>query len=122
MSNISIKLNLLQLKVAVRKMNSEKSGTIDCLVIPIDQNHLFRGNKGIYLDLQAFELKNKKEDSKDTHIVKQSLPKEVYDGLTEQDRKDMPILRNAIVWEAQLKEETTVSSAEPQDEFNDLPF
>jgi hypothetical protein len=45
MSNISIKINLRQLKSAVRTMKSA-SGEIECLIIPINQNHLIKGEKG----------------------------------------------------------------------------
>ena len=55
MSRISGKLNLLQLH-AVRKMISGKAGAVECLVIPIEKNRLFIGEKGIYLDLIAFEI------------------------------------------------------------------
>ena len=46
MSNISIKINLRQLKSAVRTMKAD-SGNIECLIKPIDQNYLVRGEKGI---------------------------------------------------------------------------
>lgn len=119
MANISIKLNLLQLICSVKKMQA-KSGLIDCLVIPIDQNHLFKGEKGIYLDIMAFEIKNKKGDSKDTHLLKQSLPKEDYEALTDEEKKEIPIIGNAIVWG--YSEQEPKSSPAAIDEDSDLPF
>ena len=97
MSNISIKINLRQLKSAVRTMKSA-SGLIECIVIPIQQNYLIKGEKGIYFDMQAYELKDKKADRKDTHLVKQSLPKEVFDSMTDEEKKAMPIIGNLVVW------------------------
>ena len=97
MSNISIKINLRQLKSAIRTMKGA-SGQIECLIIPIDQNHLVKGEKGVYLDMQAYELKEKKADRKDTHLVKQSLPREVFDSMTDEEKMSMPIMGNLVVW------------------------
>jgi len=61
MSNISVKINLRQLKSAVRTMKSA-SGDVECLIIPIVAKHLVKGEKGVYIDLMGFELKDKKPD------------------------------------------------------------
>lgn len=121
MGNISIRLNLLQLNAAVKKLKGQ-SGEIECLVLPIKQNSLYEGEKGIYLDLQAFEIKNKKGDSKDTHLIKQSLPKEVYDKLTEEERKEQPIIGNATMWGGGPATEKVKSSSAPLGSEDDLPF
>ncbi len=97
MSNISIKINLRQLKSAVRPMKGI-SGEVMCLIIPIDQNHLVKGEKGVYLDMQAYELKEKKGDRKDTHLIKQSFPKDVFDKMTEDEKLALPIFGNLVVW------------------------
>ena len=120
MSNISGKLNLMQLKAAIRRMDG-KSGPIDCLVIPIEANHLFRGDKGIYLDLIAFENKAKNDAIKDTHLVKQSLPKEVLEAMTEDEKKSQPILGNLRVW-GEFIEHPPQSDMTVQDEITGLPF
>ena len=96
MSNISGKLNLMQLKAAIRKMNGA-NGPIDCIVIPIEANHLFRGEQGVYLDLIAFESKTKNEKIKDTHLVKQSLPKEVLELMSDEERKSQPIIFQFLI-------------------------
>jgi hypothetical protein len=95
--NISIKLNLRQLKSHVMNLNG-KNGTIKCLVLPIAENSLYEGEKGIYLDLQAWEIKEKRADRKDTHIIKQSYLKEVFDQLTDTQKQSIPIIGNAILW------------------------
>jgi len=120
MSRISGKLNLLQLH-AVRKMISGQAGPVECLVIPIGKNKLFIGDKGIYLDLIAFEIEKPKEGSKDTHLVKQSFSKEEREAMTEEELKSMPILGNLSVWDGQSTSEP-VSPVEVQDELSDLPF
>lgn len=120
MSNISIKLNLLQLNAVVKKLKG-KSGEIECLVLPLRENNFFVSEKGIYLDLQAFELKQKKEGSKDTHLVKQSLPKEVYEQLSEEGKRAIPIIGNLAIWDSGTAQQTR-SSAVSTDETDDLPF
>ena len=122
MSNISVKINLRQLKSTVRVMKGA-SGDIECLVIPINVNHLVKGEKGIYLDLMGFEIKEKKADRKDTHLVKQSMPKEVYEVMTEAQKKEAPILGNMIVWGYQEAEPVEYSVDElPDIPGDDLPF
>jgi len=58
MSNISGKLNLMQLNAAIRRMDGQ-NGPVNCVVIPIEANHLFQGDKGIYLDLLLLKVKLK---------------------------------------------------------------
>jgi len=120
MSNISGKLNLMQLKAAIRKMNGA-NGPIDCIVIPIEANHLFRGEQGVYLDLIAFESKTKNEKIKDTHLVKQSLPKEILDAMTEDEKRSQPIIGNLRVW-GEYQESAPQSDMTVGDEKDDLPF
>ena len=121
MSRILGKLNLGQLKGQVKVMQGQ-SGMIECLVLPIIQNNLFKGEKGIYLDLIAFEIENKKGDSKDTHLVKQSLPKEVFEKMTDEQKKAMPIIGNLRVWDSTYSEAEPQTNMEPQAESDDLPF
>lgn len=118
MSNLTTKLNLAGLKHS-RKLMNGKSGQIDCLIIPINENHLFIGEKGLYLDLKHYEIKKPKEGQTDSHLVKQSLPSEIYEKLTEQEKEAMPILGNTRTWTPQSNEPQL---AEPQSEDDDLPF
>ena len=122
MSRISGKINLLQL-FAVRKMINGQAGLTECLVIPIEKNKLFIGDKGIYMDLIAFEIDPTKitADRKDTHLVKQSFSKEVRDAMTEEDLKKLPILGGLQVWSGNGESEP-VSSNVVQDEIDPLPF
>ena len=120
MSNISTKINLAGLVHAVQTKKS-KSGMVECLVIPIDQNFLYRGEKGLYLDLTHFEIMDKSkfaEGQKDTHLVKQSLPKDVYENMSEDQRKAFPILGSTIVWGGRNE----IPLASPISEDDDLPF
>lgn len=118
---ISSRINLLNLKCSVVNMKA-KSGMMDCLVIPIELNNLFKGDKGVYLDLIAFEVINKQANSKDTHLVKQSLPKEKREAMSEEDLKAMPILGNHAVWSDGQSTQEPVSNSAPISEVDDLPF
>lgn len=121
MANMSIKINLRQLKSTIKPFKKQDGSKVDCLVIPIDDNHLFKGEKGIYVDLAGFEIKNKVGDSKDTHLIKQSLPKEVYEKMNDQQRRAMPILGNAIVW-ARQEPAPVNTNLDTTGENDDLPF
>jgi len=123
MSRISGKLNLLNLHGVV-KMIPGKMGPVECVVIPLEKNKLFKGEKGIYLDLIAFEIAHDKrrEGSKDTHLVKQSFSKEVRESMTEEQIKSLPILGSLQAWDESFTESEPVSSSTTLREDDDLPF
>lgn len=106
---------------AIRKMITGELGPVECVVIPVEKNKLFIGKNGVYLDLIAFEITNKKSESKDTHLLKQSFSKEVREAMSEQELKDLPILGGLQVWDGQTEAEP-VSTMAVQDEKDDLPF
>jgi len=114
MKRINLKIDLLKLK-SVTQWSKGKTGPVECIVIPIDANNIYRGKSGLYLDMTAFELREPKDNQ--THLIKQSLPKEVFDTLTEEEKKAIPILGNANVVEVQ---ETTRPA--PLNEIDDLPY
>lgn len=118
MANISIKLNLRQLKSEVLK----REGKDDCIIIPIKQNNLFVGEKGIYLDVSAIELKNPIEGSKKTHLLKQNLNKEVYGKMSKEEKEAMPILGDAIYWGKREAAPQDVKTDISKEETDDLPF
>ena len=90
MSSSSIKLNLLQLQGAFVTNLKGKTATKRCLVIPVDDAHLYVGQKGCYLNMTAIEMQNSQYG--DTHCIKQNLEKSVYEGMTEEQRRAMPII------------------------------
>lgn len=121
MSNISIKLNLAGLIHGTRIEKGE-TGKQECIIIPIEKNNLYKGEKGLYIDLTAIEIKDRSKfsaDQKDTHLVKQNMPKDVYEKMTDEQKKALPILGNAIVWGNNTNES---SLAEPTSEEDPLPF
>jgi hypothetical protein len=98
-----------------------KLGPVECIVLPIEVNKLFKGEKGIYLDLIAFEIENPKEGSKDTHLVKQSFSKEEREKMTDEQLKALPIIGNLRVWNG-TSESEPASSMSPATEDDGLPF
>jgi hypothetical protein len=117
---ITGKLNLLNLTVA-RQMVKGKMGEVDCLVIPIEKNKLFVGEKGIYLDLIAFEIKEQKEGRTDTHLVKQSFSKAEREKMTDEQLKAIPILGSLNTGGVQQSQEP-ISRADILNAEDDMPF
>ena len=117
---ITISLNLRQFKHQV--ITTPKGAK--CLVIPIEENQFVDGEKGVYLNLAGFEIKDKKGDSKDTHLVKQSFKKEVYEKMTEDEKRNQPIIGNLTVWAGRQEAEPVASSVDPiaSTDLSDLPF
>lgn len=115
------KINLGQLKNVVKEMKG-KNGNVKAIILPIAENHLFEGKDGnIYLDIVAFELQNPQHN--DTHLIKQSLPKDVREKMSEEEKKSMPILGNLNTnigggSSAPVPSATVVSI----DDDEDLPF
>jgi hypothetical protein len=117
---ITGKINLLNLH-AVKRFEKGVSGLVECLIIPIEKNKLFVGEKGVYLDLVAFEIKNPKPDSKDTHLIKQSLSKDERSKMSEEQINAMPILGNLSV-NTGFTESAPVSPTTTLDPDSGLPF
>lgn len=96
MTDYNGKLNLLKLKRAGVMQIPGRTEVLRCLVIPIEENNIFISTdennrpKAAYLDLTAWALKNPKYE--ETHMIKQSLPKEVREKMTDEEKKAMPIL------------------------------
>lgn len=85
------KINLSKLESVLMTKKGKGDKEIEGIFIPIEMNHLFKSEKGnVYLDLIAFEIENPKYD--DTHLLKQSLPKEVREAMSDEERKNTAIL------------------------------
>lgn len=127
MANYSIKLDLKKMKEAGLVNIKGKDGrTRKCVVIPTDANReIYVGNKGIYLNLTAIETK---EVSKfgDSHFIKGSVDKEAFEALSEEERRNLPILGNMKPLERKVQEMQAASipdsAVSVADEEDDLPF
>ncbi|MBD5240506.1 MAG: hypothetical protein HDS59_00235 [Barnesiella sp.] len=90
MANYSIKTDLQKLNGAFVTDIKGKTATKRCLCIPIEGSGLFLGEKGCYLNMTAIEMQNPQFN--DTHCLKVSLDKEIYERLTEEQRAAQPIV------------------------------
>lgn len=118
---ITLNLNLGNLKSTIRTLKG-KSGDVECIIIPINENNLFKGQKGVYLKVVAFELKEKKDGRKDTHLLKQSFTVEEIEKMTEEQKNAIPLLGGLIDWDktTEVNESNEIENVEiPAD---DLPF
>ena len=106
-----------------------RSETKRCLVAPIEDNHLFESvnedgsPKAVYLDLNAFALREPKYEQ--THIVKQSLPKDVRESMTKEQLDAMPILggmKPLVNPSANAATASNAPFAQPTEDDSDLPF
>jgi hypothetical protein len=115
---ITGKINLMYLK-ASRMTIKGKLGPVECVVLPIELNKLFVGEKGIYLDLIAFELKEKNPERKNTHLVKQSFSKEDREAMTEEQRKAIPIIGSLTIGDFEQEGQSDMTVIKEDD---GLPF
>lgn len=129
MTNFNAKLNLMKLsRVGIMNVQG-RTGTLRCLVIPVEENHLFVSTddnnhaKSAYLDLSAWELQNPKYE--ETHMLKQSLPKEVREQMDDEQKKNMPILGGMKPIEVKPAENSAMTCDAPFAQVvndEDLPF
>lgn len=136
MSNFSGRINLMKLKNSAVVSINGRTGAKKCVVIPIDDNHLFvsadenNKAKGVYMDFIAWENRVPLQ-SGDTHGLKMSLPKDVREKMTADEQKNIPFIGNMKPYEYEAKNSADVVDA-PQvqvattnnspSEDDDLPF
>lgn len=129
MTNFNVKLNLMKLSRAGVMQIQGRGEVLRCLVIPIEENHLFVSTdennrpKSAYIDLSAWELQNPKYE--ETHMVKQALPKEVREQMNEEEKKNQPILGGMKPIEVKPAENYAATCDAPfaqTTDINDLPF
>lgn len=128
MTDFNGKLNLLKLKRAGIMQIQGRTGVLRCLVIPVEDNNIFvttdenNHPKAAYIDLTAWELKNPKYD--ETHIIKQSLPKEVREKMTDEEKKAIPILGGLkpVIFESQNAASSCAAPIAQTQNSDDLPF
>lgn len=121
--NYAQKQNLLALPGAFVANIQGKTAKKRCLCIPIEEAHLYEGEKGVYLSLGMWATKESKYG--DSHYLTLSLPKEVREAMTDEQKKAIPILGNVKVIEVpprQLQEAVEIPAPQSADDLDDLPF
>ena len=127
--NKNIKIDLTAFAGSgIVNLTSREGKVKKCLVIPIEENHLYEGEKGIYADFIAWEMKERKENGA-THLIKQSLPKEIRDNLTDLEKRALPIfgdLRDAMTEKREMETYSVPDNnpgyATAPEPVDDLPF
>ena len=124
MANFTIKEDLLKLKGAFVTNIKGKTETKRCLVIPIDDSGLFAGEKGVYLNLTATELREPKYE--DTHCLKVQLDREAYNDMTDEERRAIPIIGGMHEFQTQTRTmrvtQTLDAATQIENPDDDLPF
>ena len=123
MQNYGIKIDLQKMQNAFLRKFTGRTATKTCICIPIEDNpSLFLGEKGCYLNLTANGQENPQYG--DTHYVKGEIPKELYDRMTEEQRRSYPILGNMrpIGPKQQTVSGTVDLNAPENQQQDDLPF
>lgn len=91
MENIVIKINLANLEHAIK---FKKDG-VKYVALPMAENFIFEGMKGIYLTLAGYVSEHSKYG--DTHYIKLSIPKAKRELMTEEERRAYKIAGNVSV-------------------------
>lgn len=110
-----------------------KTGIIkQCVCIPIEDNHLFVSAdenlkaKAVYADINVNQYENGKSQYGDTHYLRLSVPKEVREKMTEEEKKAIPYLGNMKPSQLQQAQSAELpingAYAVPEEDLEDLPF
>lgn len=112
MKNFTVKINLALMngvKTVTSKKDNEKY-----VCIPLSENYIFEGRKGLYLDLTAYSYNGKFGES---HFLKNRIPKDIYEKMSDDDKKNTPIIGSMSIIEM---DNGITEKADFQD-FNEIP-
>lgn len=127
--NYSLKIDVKKLNKAFVMPIQGKTATVECVCIPVSE--FYKGKNGeLYSNIEIVERKNGAGQYGDTHFAKQQLEKESYKALSEEQRKNIPILGSfqpskfgnveTVVAEEVKATQSTQKNTQPQ--FDEVPF
>lgn len=127
--DLSLKIDLTKVPGAVRHTN-QKTGA-KMLIIPLDGKWIFDGEKGCYLNAVARE--RREPSFGNTHSVKISVDRKVFDAMSEEEKKSIPYIGDAreLASQQQAPAQPTMQQAQgamqsagfiPVNDEDDLPF
>ena len=131
MENFQIKQNLLKFNNSFVMTIKGKTAQKQCVCIPIEDNHLFVSAdenlkaKAVYADINVNQYENGKSQYGDTHYLRLSVPKEIREKMTEEQKSAIPYLGNMKPSQISVTQSTDVNSpgySVPEDDLDDLPF
>jgi hypothetical protein len=115
------KINLAAFSHAIMDAKRKDGTSVKGIFIPIEANGLFHSDKGnVYVDFVAREIPAEKRKGKDTHMVSQSVDKEVYDALRAQ-QKYPPTIGNMTIGSFEPAPAAAAEEMTPEPGM-DLPF
>ena len=127
--NYSLKIDVKKLNKAFVMPIQGKTATVECVCIPTSE--FYKGKNGeLYSNMEIVERKNGVGQYGDTHFAKQQLEKASYQALTEEQRKNIPILGsfqpskfgNVETVVAEEVKATQPTHTKPQPTFDEVPF
>ncbi len=115
-------MNLAALKHVVMEKTGKEGKPVKGIFVPLDANSIQQHeNGGMYLNVVAFPMRESKEWA--THIVKQSLKKEVREAMSEEEKQAVPILGNLKVADSTPQAQNNdAGEGRVYDEDSGLPF
>lgn len=126
--NLTGKINLMRLRNACIVTVKGRTATKRGVFIPIDDNSLFvsadenLNAKAVYVDVNVWENRAPGKYG-NTHSIRQSLPKEVRENMTDEALKEIPFIGNLRPFESVNAAQTVTPVATAEAAANDdLPF
>lgn len=126
--NYNLKIDIKKLNHAFVHAIQGKTEKVECLCIPV--NEFYKGKNGeLYLTLGITEKQTVSQYG-DTHFAKQQLEKDNYNKLTDEQKKNIPIIGNMQPSKfgntpktEQVQDAVILPPSEPvQQSTDDLPF
>lgn len=87
------------------------------IFIPAQANRVYFGAKGWYLDLVAFEHQTEYQ----SHFMKLDLPKEVTDGMTPEQRQQVPVVGSIRPMVSRATAGASVAGGQPMPAWMNAP-
>lgn len=118
--NFNIRLNLAALKrTGVKELpRKDGSGTIRCVVIPVEENNIFVSEKGnIFLTLDAWST----DSPYHTHKIRRSLTQLERQQLTREEKNALWCGEMKIIGGNKNKQ-TSQQTQNTQNSYDDIPF
>ena len=127
MKKYGTSLDLLKLQNAfVKKFKSKSGQEVECVVIPIDQNYLVRGEKGLYLNADTV-IRDDEDQYGNVGFVVHKAPSNQWKAASQEEKdkmNELNILGNLKDFSS--KQAATSKWSEPMDASDngadDLPF
>lgn len=118
MKNLSVRIDLLKVKHSgIANLINKKKEKIKYLVIKLDNEDLYIGEKGVYLNLTGYAVDEAKFNQ--THILKINYDKEFFNKMSDEEKKNTPIIGNIKEFE---KKEISETLKDVICEEEDFPF